>query len=77
LREEARRALKLKRLMHRGLDAEAAARALAAAELTSWELRRIDPSTIGSFDARGRRSNVVENARAHDADAQSCAPPIH
>jgi hypothetical protein len=51
LREEARRALKLKRLMHRGFDADTAALELAAAEQTKWELRRLNPSTLRALTA--------------------------
>jgi len=52
MREEARRALRLKRLLHRGLDAVTAELELAAAELAEWELRGVIPSTVQLGAAR-------------------------
>jgi hypothetical protein len=47
MRQEARRALKVKRLIYRGLDALTADLEVSAAELVRWELRQVNPSTIG------------------------------
>jgi hypothetical protein len=44
MREEARRSLRLKRLLHRGLDVEIAELELSAAELTTWTMRHVAPS---------------------------------
>lgn len=44
LREEARQSLRLKRLLHRGMDAETADLELAAAAATTWTLETVDPS---------------------------------
>jgi hypothetical protein len=46
MREEARQALRLKRLLHRGLDAETAALELAVAADITWELRYVTPSDL-------------------------------
>jgi hypothetical protein len=45
MREEARRALRVKRLMHRGVQAEIAELEVAAAGLVAWSLRHVKPST--------------------------------
>ncbi len=45
LRLEARRSLRLKRLLHRGLALEGAELELQAAEQTEWEMRRVLPLT--------------------------------
>jgi hypothetical protein len=45
LRADARRSLRLKRLLWRGLDLEAAELELALAESVGWELRYVQPST--------------------------------
>jgi hypothetical protein len=52
MRQEARRALRLKRALHRGLDVDVAELELAAAELTRWELRHLNPSTVNSRGLR-------------------------
>lgn len=44
LREEARQSLRLKRLLHRGLDLEHALQELAAANATTWSLRFVNPA---------------------------------
>jgi hypothetical protein len=46
MRKEAKRALRVKRLLHRGLDAATAELEVAAAELVRWELRHVNPSTV-------------------------------
>jgi len=46
MREEARRALRIKRAIYRGLDAPAAELEVAAGELTTWTLRYVNPSTV-------------------------------
>lgn len=44
-RERARQSLRLKRLIHRGLDAETADLELAAANATTWTMRHVQPAT--------------------------------
>lgn len=52
MREEARRALRVKRRIHRGDSAETAALEVAAAELVEWSLRYVSPSTVELKAAR-------------------------
>lgn len=46
MRQEARRSLRLKRLLWRGVQLDQAELELAAAESTSWTLHHVDPSTV-------------------------------
>ncbi len=46
MREEARRALRVKRRIHAGADAETASLEVAAGELTEWSLRYVPASSI-------------------------------
>lgn len=46
MREEARRALRVKRLLYRGMDATTAELEVAAAELTAWDLRHVNPASV-------------------------------
>lgn len=46
MREEARDSLKLKRLLWKGYDLEAAELELAAAKSVAWTMRRVNPSTV-------------------------------
>jgi hypothetical protein len=64
MREEARRSLRLKRLIHRGLDAETAELELSAADLVTWELCHVSPSDLL------RRVGVSACARAEVNPAQ-------
>jgi hypothetical protein len=48
MREEARRALRIKRRIWKGEDAATAELEVAAAELTSWSLRYVNPSTVAA-----------------------------
>ncbi len=64
MREEARRSLRLKRLMHGGLDAQTAELELSAADLVTWELRHVSPSDLL------RRVGVSACARAEVNPAQ-------
>jgi len=52
MREEARRSLRVKRAIWRGLDALTAELETAAAELVEWELRGVIPSTVQLGAAR-------------------------
>ncbi len=53
MREEARRSLRIKRAMHRGLDAVTAELEVAAAELDAWELKKVRPSGAAVVDVPG------------------------
>lgn len=46
MREEARRALRVKRRIHRGADAVTASLEVAAADLVEWSLRYVNPSGV-------------------------------
>ena len=46
MRQEARRSLKVKRAIWKGIDAEVAALEVAAAELVEWQLRHVRSSTL-------------------------------
>jgi len=46
MRQEARRALRVKRLIYRGMDALTAELEAAAAAAITWELRQVNPSTV-------------------------------
>jgi len=63
MRVEARRALRVKRRIWRGEDAARAELEVAAAELVAWELRGVNPSTIG----RVVRGEKVGSVGASDA----------
>jgi hypothetical protein len=65
LRSEAQRALRVKRLIRRGVPAELAELELAAAELVEWELRHVTPATA----ERGPRlaASGLLGERSHDA----------
>jgi hypothetical protein len=55
MRVEARRALRVKRALHRGMDAGTAELEVAAAELVAWELRHVRPGMrLRQTDAIGR-----------------------
>ena len=56
MREEARRALRVKRRIWRGDDAATAELEVAAAELHEWELRGVNPSSAGTGRVRPRRA---------------------
>lgn len=64
MRLEARRSLRLKRLLHRGLDVETAELEQAAADLVTWELRTVSPSDLL------RRTSAEPRARADVNPAQ-------
>jgi len=46
MRQEAKRSLRVKRLIHRGYDAQAAELELTMAESVKWEMRLVNPSTV-------------------------------
>lgn len=46
MREEARQSLRLKRLLHRGLDLETASLELAAANATTWTMKHVSPGAL-------------------------------
>lgn len=58
MRQEARRALRLKRLLHRGLDLETAELELAAADSDRWELRQVLPLSADPDDRRRRAARA-------------------
>lgn len=53
LRAEARRSLRVKRLIWKGLDAEAAELEVLAGEAETWEFRKTNPNTRGLLDVPG------------------------
>jgi hypothetical protein len=59
MREEARQSLRLKRLLHRGFDAETADLELAAANATTWTMQHVQPGTV----LKTVRCNGLENRR--------------
>ena len=83
MRFEARRALRLKRLLWKGLDADVAELELAAAELIRWEMRQVDPSSAGTGRERPRRAGpepLRESTRGNPggkvAGASFGRPPV-
>lgn len=56
MRQEAKRALRVKRLVYRGFDALTAELEAAAAELVTWELRHVNPSTVRFNRVAGERA---------------------
>jgi hypothetical protein len=74
MRQEARRALRLKRLLHRGLDVDAAELELQAAELEEWELRHVRPGTVELRPAR-IRSRQASTARLQAEGNDRAAEP--
>jgi hypothetical protein len=66
MREEARRSLRLKRLLHRGLDAQTAELELSAADLVTWELRHVSPSDL----LRRRRSERQRTCRSESGSTR-------
>jgi hypothetical protein len=62
LRLEARRSLRLKRLLHRGLDVETAELELAASELTSWTMQHVVAASKLDEPGRPGSSSSVESA---------------
>jgi hypothetical protein len=63
LREEAKRSLRVKRLIHRGVDAETVELELAVQAETVWSLVHVNPSTV---DLRGGERDG-SSTRLHDA----------
>jgi hypothetical protein len=77
LRVEARRALRVKRLLHRGLDLEDAEHELAIAELTTWSLRYVNPSTIEIRPERREGRAASAHEEGHDAPEPRRKPGSH
>lgn len=73
MREEARRALKVKRAIYAGLPAEVAELEVAAAELVEWSLRHVRTSTLVRDAAAERRS--LAEARA-SLERGRTLPPV-
>ena len=71
MRLEARRALRLKRLLHRGLDVETAELELAAADLTEWTMEHVRPAELepaarGPLELPESLEHALERLEARD-----------
>jgi hypothetical protein len=78
LREEARQSLRLKRLLHRGLDLERAQLELAAANSVTWSLRYVNPASP-TVEREPRRTGLRESdptrvAEVAGAPEAPCVP---
>jgi hypothetical protein len=68
MRLEAKRALRVKRGIWRGKDAQTAELEVAAAEHESWELRHVNPSTVRGHGRRNVPSACVPELALVDRD---------
>jgi len=83
MRLEARRALRLKRLLWKGRDLEQAELELQADDLTTWTLRHVNPSSAdlsaiarsGTPDARGPQSTGPASGSGGRLCARHLPPP--